>query len=100
MPRIKRWFPVSHDINADPEIWAMKHQIGERSLCVWLEILSIADRNESELPGDYEELIRSIAGKCQCTHRTVSSVFEFAKSRLWLVSDPTLRTRNYGKYNR
>ncbi len=32
MPRIKRWFPVSHDINADAEVWAMRKQIGEKKL--------------------------------------------------------------------
>lgn len=100
MPRIKRWFPVSHDINSDPEVWAMRRAIGEKSLSIWLEILSISDRNESELPGDYEELVRSIAGKCQATKRTVSSVFQHAISRLWLKYDPTLRVANYMKYHK
>ena len=100
MPRIKRWFPVSHDFNADPELWAMRHQIGEKSLSIWFEILSIADRNEGELPGDYEELVRSVSGKCQSSVSRVSLVCDFAKTRLWLVSDPTLRVRNYLKYHR
>jgi hypothetical protein len=59
MPQIKRWFPVSHDINADPEVWAMRRQIGEKSLSIWLEMLSIADRNDSRLVGDYEQLVRA-----------------------------------------
>ena len=100
MPRIKRWFPVSHDINADPEVWAMRREIGEKSLSIWLEILSVSDRNESELPGDYEQLVRTIAGRCQATVRTVSAVFDFAKTRMWLKSDPTLRVVNYGKYHK
>ena len=100
MPRIKRWFPVSHDINSDPEVWTMRREIGEKSLSIWLEMLSIADRNESELPGDYQALVRSIAGKCQATVRTVSAVYEFAKSRLWLESQPTLKVANYWKYHR
>jgi len=100
MPRIKRWFPVSHDINADPEVWAMRRQIGEKSLSIWLEFLSIADRNESELPGDYEELIRLIAGRCQATKRTVTAVYQFAISRLWLNCQPTLRVSKYTKYHR
>ena len=80
MPRIKRWFPVSHDINSDPEIWEMRRLIGEKSLSIWLELLSIGDRNGGELSGCYEELTRSIAGKCQATAKTVSAVFDFAKS--------------------
>lgn len=99
MPRIKRWFPVSHDINADGEVWAMRHQIGEKSLSIWLEILSISDRNESELPGDYEELVKAIAGRCQAAKKTVLAVFEFAKSRMWLTCEPTLRVSNYAKYH-
>jgi hypothetical protein len=100
MPRIKRWFPVSHDINADPEVWAMRHQIGEKSLSIWLEFLSIADRNESELPGDYEELIRLVAGRCQAAQRTVTGVYQFALSRLWLTCQPTLRVVKWSKYHR
>lgn len=78
----------------------MRHQIGEKSLSIWFEILSIADRNEGELPGDYEELVRSVSGKCQSSVTKVSLVCDFAKTRLWLVSDPTLRVRNYLKYHR
>ena len=100
MPRIKRWFPVSHDINADPEVWAMRHRIGEKSLSVWLEFLSISDRNEGQLPGDFEELIRLVSGRCQATKRTVRAVYDFALTRLWLTSDPCLKVCNYEKYHR
>jgi len=54
MPRIKRWFPVSQSINQDPEIWEMTRTFGERALRVWLEILSIGDRNEGVLKGSIE----------------------------------------------
>ena len=100
MPRIKRWFPVSHDINRDPEIWAMRREIGEKSLSVWLEFLSIADRNDGDIPGDLKELMRSMAGTCQATVSTVSAVYQFAISRLWLDSQPTLRVAKYSKYHR
>lgn len=99
MPRIRRWFPVSHDINSDAEVWAMRHEIGEKSLSVWLEALSIADRHDGELPGPWNELLRSIAAKCQASRKTVSGVFEFAKSHVWIVSDPALRVLNYSKYH-
>ncbi len=100
MPRIKRWFPVSHDINADPEVWAMCHEIGEKALRIWLEFLSIADRNESELPGDCEELIRLVAGRCQSTKSKVRAVYHWGLSRLWLASQPTLRVVKWAKYHR
>jgi len=100
MPRIKRWFPVSHDINSDPEVWAMRHQIGEKALGIWLEILSIADRNEGEVRGDRDELVRSIAGKCQASPVKVRAVINFGLRCLWLSSHPCLNTINHGKYHK
>src|SRR6266481_1643138 len=100
MPRIRRWFAVSDDINADPEVWEMCHQIGEKALRIWLEFLSIAGRNGGELPGDSEELIRLVAGRCQATKRTVSAVYHFALSRLWLSCESTLRVTKWAKYNK
>ena len=78
----------------------MRHQIGEKSLGVWLEFLSIADRNQGELPGDLEELLRSVAGKCQVTKSTARLVYEFALARLWVISDNVPRTRNHWKYHK
>lgn len=100
MPRIKRWFPVSHDINGDAEVWAMRKEIGEKSLSIWLELLSIADRNESRLPGDYDQLIRLVSGRCQSTVSKVSAVLEYAKSRLWLESQPCLRIAKWSEYHK
>lgn len=100
MPPFKRWFPVSHDINADAEVWAMRHQIGEKSLSIWLEFLSIADRNDGCIPGDLQELVRSVSGKCQAAQRTVRAVYDFALSRLWLSCEPTLKVSNFSKYHR
>lgn len=110
MPRIKRWFPVSHDINADPEVWTLRRSIGEKALSVWLELLSISDRNEgfllspdtpeTEVSSAYQSLLRSVSGKCQSTVTKVLAVSDFAHSRMWLVSDPIPRVRNYAKYHR
>lgn len=91
---------MNHDINGDPEVWAMRRQIGEKALSIWLEFLSIADRNDGELPGDLEELIRLVAGRCQATKRTVTAVYQFATSRLWLDYQPPLRVVKYAKYHR
>src|SRR4051794_5006102 len=53
MPRIKRWFPVSHDINRDPEFCELSRRFGATGIRVWLELLSIADRNDGDVPGSY-----------------------------------------------
>lgn len=110
MPKIRRWFPVSHDINGDPEVWVMRHDIGEKALSIWLELLSIADRNEGFLIADetpetsvsvaYQSLIRSVSGKCQVTVTTVSRVCQFAENHLWIACDPIPRIRNHAEYHR
>lgn len=100
MPRIKRWFPVNHNINRDPEVWEMRRQIGEKSLSIWLEFLSIADQHEGEVPGAYELLVRSIAGTCQATVRTVSAVYQYAISKVWMKSEPTLHIVKYWNYHK
>ncbi|MGH3849124.1 MAG: hypothetical protein ACRDRT_05390, partial [Pseudonocardiaceae bacterium] len=76
MPRIRRWFHISQDINFDPEIWELTETLGDRSLRVWLEVLSIADRNEGAIPGWLEnvspELGRSLASRCRVSGQTVA----------------------------
>jgi len=98
MPRIRRWFHVSHDINSDPEVWEMTRRFGDRSYRVWMEILSIADRYDGLVPGESQYLGTCLAGKCQVTKRTVLRVLEFAETKLWLVYDPVRRVRNHLKY--
>src|SRR4029434_1114890 len=100
MPRIKRWFAVSHDINEDAEVWELTRAHGDRALRVWLEILSIADRNEGVIPGALESVVRALSGKCQAAPRTVRGVVSHAWNHGWLVpSEVPLRVRNYLKYH-
>lgn len=100
MPQIKRWFPVSHDINADPEIWELTDQFGVTGLRAWLEILSIADRNEGVLPGLWESYPRLLAGRCQSTSRYLVGVCQFASRWLLVDSQGIARVVNYRKYHR
>jgi len=52
MPRIRRWFHVSHDINEDPEVWELTDTFGDWFLRVWLQMLSIGDRNNHWIKGE------------------------------------------------
>ena len=99
MPRIKRWFPVSHDINADPQVWALTSKCGDRSLRVWLELLSISDRNDGYLPPMSQTLARALAGRCQVSAKTVTRVWDYASVYTWIVSDPTPRVRNHARFH-
>ena len=49
MARYKRYFPVSHDINYDPEVWALTEEFGDRALRFVLEIFSLLDQKNNYL---------------------------------------------------
>jgi hypothetical protein len=103
MPRIRRWFHVSHDLNFDPEVWELTNRLGDRALRVWLEILSIADRNNGMVPGWLEncspELGRALANRCRVTGQTVASCLRLFDEKLWTEPGTPHRVRNYAKYN-
>src|SRR5690348_6393221 len=100
MPKIKRWFPVNHDVNSDHELWQMTDKLGDRSIRIWLEFLSIADRNEGALPCLSDAFAKAIGFKCHTNATKVRLVWDWAATAMWLVCDPTPRLRNYWKYHR
>lgn len=99
MPRIKRWFPVSHDINGDPEFCLLCEVFGAPGIRVWLELLSIADRNDGEVPGDYQSNASPLAGRCHSTVSQVTHVLHWLADHLWIESQSPIRIRNYAKYH-
>ena len=62
MPRIRRWFHVSHDINSDPEVWELTDRFGDRALRVWMQMLSIADTNNGRLKGRITDWVGILLG--------------------------------------
>ena len=100
MPRIIRYFPVSHDINSDPEMWELRGKFGEKSLSVWLEILSIADRNEGKLGANSPQLHRVIGSKLGLYSPKVRAILEWCLGKGWLQLDGDLYVTNYRKYHR
>lgn len=112
MPRIRRFFPVSHDINHDPEVWELTDRFGERALRVWLEILSIADRHEGILKGTISDWSRSLLRTfSKGGHRWIRrdserllTVLLWMSEKGWISirdgSDASLTVVNYGEYHR
>jgi hypothetical protein len=100
MPRITRYFPVSHDINADHEVWEMRDTIGEKSLSIWLELLSIADRNSGDLPPCDKSFSRALAFKCRTKPSLVLQVWYWGCSKHWIEFNPTPRLRSYAKFHK
>lgn len=100
MPSVKHWFPVSHDINQDPEVWELTEQFGDRALRVWLEILSIADRNDGLIGLDYNSITTAVAYKCRCKTTRVRLMLDFITTKGWVHSDSGYRVTNHEKYHR
>jgi len=99
MPRYKRWFNVSQTLNGDPEIWEMTQQFGDRSLRVYLELLSIAEHNEGELPEMSPAFGKVLAKRCAVSGQTVANVWRFAGERLWIAQTSPPRWRNWLKFH-
>ncbi len=99
MPRIKRWFPVSHDINRDPEMWDLCAKFGEKALRCWLEILSIADRNEGEIPGQIDSISTSVSWAIRCNTTKTRQILNEIMTLGWIKVDGGMKVSNYKKYH-
>ena len=107
MPRIKRWFHKSHDTNRDPEMWEFRELVGKRADAIWDEILSIADRNEGELPGDWKAYPTLLAGVCKSTPRHLAVALQWLCTprgrhlQAWVTvnSEHAARVTNWRIYN-
>src|SRR6476660_9440902 len=85
MPKIRHWFHVSHERNADPEVWELTDTFGDRALRIHDELLSIADRNEGRLPNAHNpQFARGVAVRCHMTPKTVEKVILWMLKRAWL----------------
>jgi hypothetical protein len=88
MPSPKRWFPVSHDIFDDPELWAFIDRFGHRAILTPFYIFSQIDRKENQLPlvGDW---LRSTARRLRQTPRSI------AEQLVWLLANDWLSAGGY-----
>lgn len=107
MPSPKRWFPVSRDLNDDPELWEFTDTFGDRALRVWLEILAILDKSQNcwRLT---DGAIAAVSRKCRHTVAKVRRIIDWLVAQSWLrVDEPmvapspqVLSAPNYWKYHR
>lgn len=107
MPSPKRWFPVSRDLNDDPEVWELTDMFGDRSIRTWLEVLAILDRvdNSMKLSGQW------LAGLSRRTRQKPASIqrqLGWMLAKGWLIVRETLpdgspavySSANYWKYHK
>lgn len=87
MPRIRHWFHVTHDINGDPEMWELRDKFGDRAGFVWMEILSISDRNDGLVGHNLDQLRNQLASKCRTSRVKVDAIINWCRDRSWLLPD-------------
>lgn len=91
---------MAHDINRDPEMWDLCAQFGDKALRCWLEILSIADRNDGIVPGQLNSISTSVAWTIRCKTTRVQQMINTMTTTGWLHNDNGLRVVNWAKYHR
>jgi len=100
MPKIRRYFPVTHDINSDPEMWELRDTLGDRAGFVWLEWLAIADRNEGRVGPNSDSTLVATSSKCRTTKAKVSSVRDYAQLKGWINLGADILIAKFWEYHR
>jgi len=109
MPRIRRWFHVSHDINEDPEVWELTDTFGDWLLRVWLQMLSIGDKNDFQIKGDRRWIEDRMSRLWKSNSRRYNTVWRQNQVRMaldWMQNKGWIRIEsgsilivNQAKYN-
>lgn len=78
-----RYFPMSQEFNSDPEAWELTDSFGDRALRVWIEVLSILDRekNSWKLVSGWDSVV---SRKIRQSPETVRKVINWMLQRGWL----------------
>ena len=110
MPRIKRWFPVSHDINSDPEVIELVDKFNLPGLKIWLQLLSIADRNDGEVHGNIDWICKSFLYLFTSNSRRYGTkwrqdrckmTLEWMQDKHWIsIKQGSISVTNHWKYHR
>jgi hypothetical protein len=89
MPSYKRYHPVNHNFNRDPEIIEARKQFGDWIALAWQECLAIGDRNKGIVPGTIAQIGDIIAPvSLQKYHKrasdTAQNFLRFAAELGWI----------------
>lgn len=105
MPRIRRWFNVSHDIFDDPEVSEIEEEFGDWAFKVWLKILSESDRDGGKFKGSLKYIVKTLSRVSGSSHPQrgvkVEQLLRKMEGKLkWIsIRDWGLKVRNYKKYH-
>jgi hypothetical protein len=110
LPRIKRWAPISHEFNHDPEVIELRLLFGDWMALVWLELLIIADRNEGEIRGSLEYICRSLTWlwlsnskryNTEWRANRVRMALEWMQNKNWIrIESESIQIVKFLKYHR
>jgi hypothetical protein len=106
MPKIKRWFPVSHDFLDDPDVYEMRKKFGDRSVFFWLRLLSWGDKNEGEIKGSQAQVAREFGRTYDPAHPNRAATqaaltLEWMAGKRWVeIRSASIYICNYVKYHR
>lgn len=104
MPGYKRYHPVSHNFNRDPEIIEARKTFGDWIGYAWQECLAIGDRNDGVVPGTVEQIADILAPiSLQKYHKYAANkaqtFLKHAANLGWIRIEPTqiaiLKYRDY-----
>lgn len=99
MPRITSWFKVTHDINADPEIWELRKKYGDRAGFLWLEMLSIASRNGGVVGPNNDYTVKQLSVKCRLTAVRSRLIHGWMADKRWIDRGEFITIVKWRKYN-
>jgi len=105
VPRIKRFHPIAHDFNRDPEVRELRGRFGDWMALAWVEMLSISDRNEGVIRGGRKTICETISRVSTAKYlgiaaETVNKALAFMEEKGWiLIGKDEIRVTNYADYH-
>ena len=84
MPRIKRWFHCSQDLNRDPEYRAYVARFGLPGARLWTEILAILDRTDNYWDIHTGFDLGLLASTCESKKAHMLACYDHLRNMKWL----------------
>jgi hypothetical protein len=105
VPKIIRWFKLSHDFLDNPDTLTLREKHGDRVILMWLRMLSWADRNEGFIKGNIEQIAKGFGRDHDPIHPTSNAKWGLICLRSmadlgWItLRSDGIQIVNYAKYN-
>ncbi|KKK90685.1 hypothetical protein LCGC14_2720540, partial [marine sediment metagenome] len=106
MPRIRRFHPISHEFNRDPEVRELRRRFGDWMALAWQEMLSIGDKNDGRIKGERAEIAETLAHVSLTLYpkkaaRRVDEALDFMAGRGWVeIQKGAILVRKHRDYHK